>query len=128
MESSFITREESIQELMAVSSHTHSTYTHLSTYTHTRHKKTPQASTPLHVRQIPIHPFDDKTAYSTPHYSQRMAFTQEEKFQRTLAVKQQQQPSVRVLLWEEAATENTDFMILVKRLHKEAVQSWISGG
>lgn len=63
------------------------------------------------MRQVQTHPFDDKTAYSTPDYRKSQLVNgvhpgAEESFQRTLAVKQQ--PGVsRVLRWEEAAPEET---------------------
>ena len=57
-------------------------------------------------------PFDDKTAYSTPHYRRSQSVDGihpggEESFQRTLAVKQQQPGVSRILRWEEAAPEKT---------------------
>lgn len=115
MESSFIIWEgnKSIWEHIwlsaaALSQHIHSSLQHTHTQDTKHHKQALHETFDRYkvIRStIKLH----TVHHTTEDLSQRMAFTWERKFQRTLAVKQ---PGVsRVLRWEEAAPENTDFMI-----------------
>lgn len=135
-------KKKSIQEqkkrLITLTTHTHThipAHTHAHTTGHTKHHK---ATTQRHIRRAHTHPFDDKTAYSTPHDrrshssvsgwrspGRRRRFISKNTCCEAAAGCQQSPPAGGS---SPPPLKNTDYMILFfQTLQKEAVQSRSSG-